>query len=57
MMEEGDSYRSLSAVGLAGSVPLQQLFDGGLDSDALVHPRLICMKTTAVYQTALLPGQ
>lgn len=36
-------------VGLPGSVPLQQLFDRGLHSDALVHPRLICMKRTACH--------
>lgn len=45
---EGESYRfDFFAVGLAGSVPLQQLFDGGFHPDALVHPRLICTKTPA----------
>lgn len=48
MKREGESYRfDFFAVGLAGSVPLQQLFDGGFHADALVHPRLICIKTTA----------
>lgn len=46
----GGRYRSaLPAAGLAGSVPLQQLFDGGFDPDALVHPRLICVGTTACH--------
>lgn len=34
-------HLQLLAVGLTGSVPLQQLFDGGLHTDTLVHPRLV----------------
>lgn len=40
-----ESYRfHFFTAGLPGSVPLQQLLDCGLHSDALVHPRLICSR-------------
>lgn len=49
-----ESYRfNFFTVGLPGSVPLQQLFYRGLHSDALVHPRLICMKRTACHSCLL----
>lgn len=48
------SYRfNFFTVGLPGSVPLQQFFNRGLDSDALIHPRLICLKRTP-YHSCLL---
>lgn len=51
-------YRfNLLAVGLPGSVPLQQLFDCGLHPDTLVHPRLICMKRTACHSCLLITRQ
>lgn len=49
-----ESYRfNFFTVGLPGSVPLQQFFYRGLHSDALVHPRLICMKGIACHSCLL----
>ena len=49
-----ESYRfHFFTAGLPGSVPLQQLLDCGLHSDALVHPRLICSRQRTACHSCL----